>query len=194
MSIEKIQKRIMRKRRGSVFTPAQFLDCGSRANVDQALARLAKKGVIRRLARGVYDYPKIDPQLGMLTPNPDVIAKAITDGPLLISSARAANLFGLTTQVPAQAVYLTDGTTRTRKIGRRTIRFRNASAKTLAGADRMSGIVFQALRYLGKDGVTTSALDKISKALNDGDKKNLTTDSLKAPAWMRDPVQYIAAR
>ena len=197
MSMQKIKKRIIGKGRGAVFTPSQFLDLGSRTSVDQALSRLANSGIIRRLAHGLYDYPKIDPHLGILTPSPDVIAKAVADGAgqnLLISSARAANLLGLTTQVPARTVYLTDGPTRARKVGNWTIYFRNASAKTLVGAGRTSGVVFQALRYLGKDGVDVSALDKISDALGDADKENLTKDSLNAPAWMRDPVQYIATR
>ena len=196
MSTHKIKQRILRKGRGTVFTPAAFLGLGSRASIDKTLSRLADSGFIRRLARGVYDYPKISSRLGPLTPSPDIIAKAIADGAgqtLLISPAHAANLFGLTTQVPAKAVYLTDGPTRTQQVGGYSIQFRNASAKTLIGAGRISGAVLQALRYLGKDGVNSAALHKISQALSDDDKAMLIKDSRKAPAWMQDPVQQITA-
>ena len=60
-----------------MFTPTQFLDLGSRAAVDQALSRLAQAGTIRRLALGVYDYPKRHPMLGPLSPSADTVAKAL---------------------------------------------------------------------------------------------------------------------
>ena len=77
MAIDKIKRRIIGKGRGAVFTPADFLDLGSRASVDQTLSRLTDQGVIRRLARGIYDYPKTSPRLGRLSPDPDAVAAAI---------------------------------------------------------------------------------------------------------------------
>lgn len=70
IAIDKIKRRIIGKGRGAVFTPADFLDLGSRASVDQTLSRLTDQGVIRRLARGIYDYPKTSPRLGRLSPDP----------------------------------------------------------------------------------------------------------------------------
>src|ERR1700747_403109 len=102
--------------RGSVFVPADFLDIGSREAVGLALHRLARKGTIRRLARGVYDFPKQHPVLGLLSPSADDVAKALAgrDRPRLQpSGAYAANALGLSDQVPARAVYLTDGPSRT---------------------------------------------------------------------------------
>jgi len=197
MTARRIRKRIYGKGRGAVFTPSDFLDLGSRASVDQALSRLADKGTIRRLARGLYDYPKASARFGVLTPGPDVIAQALSDGPgytLQVSPARAANLLGLTTQVPAKPVYFTDGPTRTKHVGGQTIRFRKASAKTLVGAGKITGAVFQALRYLGKDGVDDQTIAKISAALSDADKDSLITQSHKAPGWMRPVVQRVTDR
>ena len=195
MIAQKIRKRIYGKGRGAVVTPTDFLDLGTRASVDQALSRLADKGVIRRLTRGLYDYPKQSARLGLLSPDPDLIADAIArkgNYVLQISPARAANMFGLTTQVPAQIVYLTDGATCTRQIGRQTIQLRNAKAKSLVGAGRMTGAVFQALRYVGKDGVNDRVINQIGSTLNDDDRTALVRQSVHVPGWMRPVAQRIA--
>jgi hypothetical protein len=96
-----IVKRIQGRGRGSVWTPKDFLDLGSRAAVDQSLRRLVGRGVLQRLDRGVYSYPKVSPRLGALTPSPDTVARAVakaTGSKLQVSGARAANALGLSTQ------------------------------------------------------------------------------------------------
>ena len=167
MTANKIRRRIAAKGRGAVFTPSDFLDLGSRAAIDQALSRFAERQVIRRLARGIYDYPRISPRFGLLSPDLDAVASAIArkDGRVVqVSPARAANTLGLTSQVPAKAVYLTDGPTRTRRIGSQTLVMRNAAAKNLVGAGTPAGTVFQALRHLGKDGVDDAIVSRIAAA------------------------------
>ena len=110
----KILRRIKSNGRGWIFTPNSFADLGTRRAVDIALMRHRKSGFIRKLARGLYDYPKIDPELGPLQPSTDDIghanALAGRDATRLQpSGAYAANLLGLSTQVPMKVVYLTDG-------------------------------------------------------------------------------------
>ncbi|MBI1392409.1 MAG: hypothetical protein GC152_06670 [Alphaproteobacteria bacterium] len=196
MTSDKIKRRVIRKGRGAVFTPADFLDLGSRAAVDQALSRLADQKFIRRLARGIYDYPKKSSRLGALSPDPDSVAAAIArkDGRVSQASpARAANMLGLTTQVPAKTVYLTDGPTRTKRIGAQTIIMRNAATKNLIGAGKPTGAVFQALRYLGKDGVDDAAISRLANTLDAEARRALLRDAIRAPAWMRPIVERIAA-
>lgn len=196
MTADKIKRRITGRGRGAIFTPADFFDLGSRAAVDQALSRLANKGVIRRLTRGVYDYPKFSPRLGALSPDTDAVARAIARKDrhvLQVSPARAANMLGLTTQVPAKAVYLTDGPSRTKRFGRQAIVMRNAAAKNLVGAGGPTGTVFQALRYLGKDGANDDVVARIARALDDDARAALVRDAVKAPGWMRPLANKIAA-
>src|SRR3954464_863394 len=143
--------------RGSVFVPAAFLDLGSREAVDLALHRLARKGTIRRLARGVYDFPKEHPVLGLLSPSAEAIAKALAGRDrtrLQPAGAYAANALGLSEQVPAKAVFLTDGPSRAVKIGPMTIQLRRSTPKNMAAAGRLSGLLIQALRELGKEHIT----------------------------------------
>lgn len=194
MTIKRIKNRILRKGRGAVFTPSTFLDLGTRANVDQALSRLTKSGFIRRLTRGIYDYPKFHKFFGTLSPTPYDIAKAGAEGggyKLLINSDVAANYFGLSTQVPAKPVYLTDGPTRTYKIGKMVIKVIHVSASKMVGAGRASGFVFQGLRYLGKNRVNELDLKQIASLLSDQDKQIVWKDSFNLPAWMQKSIKRI---
>lgn len=196
MTTASIKKRITAKGRGAIFSPADFLDLGSRASVDQALSRLADQGFIRRLTRGLYDYPKVSPRLGMLAPSVDDVARALAKKDkhvLQVSPAAAANQFGLSTQVPSMHVYLTDGPTRTRQIGKQTIQFRKASAKTLVGAGKKSGAVLQALRYVGRDGVDSTVIDRLARSLTDDDRAQLRNQSKYVPAWMHPFIDQLAA-
>ena len=124
-NIEKtLLKRIRGSGSGSVFVPSQFLDLGTQAAIDKALSRLTANGTIRRFTRGVYDYPKTHPKIGLLSPAPDAVAKAIAGRDhttLQPTGAYTANLLGLFEQVPARIVYLTDGPSRGIRIGKMTI-------------------------------------------------------------------------
>ncbi len=193
---DQVLARIRAKRRGAVHVPADFLDLGGRAAIDQALARLARAGTIRRLARGVYDFPKQPPRLGALSPSLARVAAAIarsTGSQIQGSGAQAANQLGLTTQVPAQVVYLTDGPTRTIRVGNRSIAFRHAAPRKLAGAGTAAGVVMQALRHLGRDGVTSDVISQIRQVLSDDDRASVNRHAAMAPAWMRPALEAIAA-
>jgi len=197
MIMSKILQRIKGKGRGAIFAPTDLLDLGSRASVDQALSRLADRGVIRRLTRGLYDYPKLSTRFGMIYPSADDVARAIARKDhyvLQVSPATAANQLGLSTQVPSKATYMTDGPSRTKTVGRQVIHFKNASRKTLVGAGHMSGAIFQALRYVGKDGVTDQVISTLARALNDKDRAQLQKQVRQVPAWMLPVVQQITAR
>jgi predicted transcriptional regulator of viral defense system len=127
--------------RGSVFVPSDFLDIGSRKAVDVALHRLTRQGTIRRLARGVYDFPKEHPILGQLAPSAEAVARALAGRDrtrIQPSGAYAANTLGLTEQVPAKVVFLTDGPARTVKVGPTTIQLRRTTPKNMEAAGRLA--------------------------------------------------------
>jgi hypothetical protein len=183
----KILDRIYGKGRGWVFTPKRFLDLGSRDAVDQALFRLSQQGTIRKLSRGLYDYPKQHPQLGLLNPDPDSVAKAISEKDeirLQPSGAFAVNRLGLSQQVPAKMVYLTDGPEKSVMVGNQTIQLRRTTPKNMATAGSISGLVIQAFRYLGKEGITSTHIATLRRVLSADDRRRLSRDRIYAPAWM----------
>jgi hypothetical protein len=191
----KILSRIYGSGRGSVFTPGRFLDIGSRDAVDKVLSRLAQKGTIRRIARGLYDYPEHHPIMGILAPSPDAIARALAGKQgirLQPSGAYAANRLGLSTQVPARIVYLTDGPSRTVRVGNQEIRLKRTTPRSMGPADRISGLVIQALRHLGQKHVDDAVIQTLQRKLSDQDKKRLIKDIAYAPAWVGKHLREIA--
>ena len=173
--------------RGKVFTPSHFLDLGSRVAVDHSLSRLEKKGTIRRLAFGLYDYPKRHPRLGDLLPSNDAVAQAIAESAkvkLQPSGAYAANLLGLSEQVPMRITYLTSGTSRKVRLGKREIILKKTTPREMITAGRISGLVIQALRYLGQNEVTPELLEKLRSRLTEEEKEQIRKDTAYAPAWI----------
>jgi Family of unknown function (DUF6088) len=171
------------------------LDLGSRQAVDLVLHRLARKGTIRRLARGVYDYPKQHPVLGPLSPPADIIARALAGRDrtrLQPTGAYAANALGLSEQVPAKAVFLTDGPSRTVKIGPMTIQLRRTTPRNMEAAGRLSGLVIQALRALGVEHVTQERIAHLRRSLPADERRELLKDLRLAPAWMHPILRKLA--
>ena len=189
-----ILSRIYGRHRGWVFTPMEFLDLGSRMAVDQTLGRLTKSGTIRRLTRGLYDYPAKHPDFGDLPPNYDRVAQALVGRDNLKiqpSGAYAANLLGLTEQVPAKIVFFTDGPNRKVQIGKQTIVLKRTTPKNMATAGRISGLVIQALRYLKQGNIDSTVVSKLKRRLSDDDKNTLMNDIRYAPAWIGDIFRKI---
>jgi hypothetical protein len=191
----KIVSRIYGKKRGFVFAPADFRDLGSYNAVAGILKKLCDRGQIRRLARGLYDYPRQHPQLGDLAPTPDQIAQALAGKEGLRiqpSGAYAANVLGLSEQVPAKVVFLTDGAERTITIRNRTIFLKRTTPRNMAAAGRVSGLVIQALRYLGRNQVNDSIVEALARRLTKADRQALMKDIRYAPAWIGAIIRRLA--
>lgn len=187
--------RILGKGRGWVFTPRDFLDLGSRRAVGLALMRHSAAGTIRRLARGLYDYPRIDPRLGELAASTDDIANALKGRDsvrLQVSGGHAANQLGISDQVPMRTVFLTDGPSRKVQIGRRQIVLKQTTPRQMATAGRVSGTVIQALRWLGQHNVDERIVKALRRNLAQSDKQQLLKDLRHAPAWVAEVMRRIA--
>jgi hypothetical protein len=190
-----LKSRVYGSGRGSAFTPNDFLDIGGRDAVDKALSRLVAKGTIRRLARGLYEYPREHPELGILSPDIQKVAKALAGkdrSRLQPAGAYATNLSGLSEQVPAKVVFLTDGPSRTVKIGLQEIRLRHTTPRNMAAAGRLSGLLMQALRHLGKTHITQARVKHLQRVLPVHDREQLLKDLPLTPAWMHPLFRELA--
>src|ERR1022692_5301578 len=160
-----IVARIERLGNGKAFSAKDFLNIASRGSIDMALSGLAREGTIRRIRRGLYDMPKVNAALGgELSPDIDEAARAIARRQrwkIVPEGAWAANLLGLSTQVPSKITYLTDGPNNELLIGRRSIHFKHARPKAMAGLEGKFALVVQALRYIGKQGIGPSEIEKL---------------------------------
>lgn len=192
---EKLKGQVQKRRRGAVFITREFLTLGSRDSVDEALSRLAKEGVIRRLRRGLYDYPRLHPTLGPVPADPDLVAAALarkTGSRIQASGARAANALGLSPQLAARPIYLTDGRHRTVQVGGQTIEMRHASPRSMVGAGRTEGTVIQALRHLGPEHITDGTVEQLRQLLTSREKSALQREAHYAPGWLLPTLQKIA--
>jgi hypothetical protein len=149
------------------------------------------------LARGLYDYPKVDPQLGLLQPSTDDIAKALTGRDatrIQPTGAYAANLLRLSTQVPMKVVYLTDGLSRTVQIGNREITLKRTTPRNMATAGKTSGLLIQALRHLGQRNVDDRIITQLGRRLDANAKAQLMKDIRHVPAWIADIFRKLAGK
>lgn len=178
--------------RGWVFTPAHFQSLGTRNAIASALKRFKASGTIRQLARGLYDYPVEDPVLGAIAPSAERIARALVVRDsirLQPSGDYAANILGLTEQIPSRIVFLTDGPARRVRIGKREILLQHTTPRHMATAGRKSGTIIQALRHFGKDRVDDRILAIVARQIGDDERASIHRDLRHAPAWIADSLR-----
>lgn len=189
--INTVKKVIVGHGRGWCFTPRHFLGLNSDTGVRQALSRLQREKMIRRLAQGLYEYPREHDVLGTLPPQVDEVAKAIAEKNgirIQPSGAYAANLIGLTTQVPGRIVFLTNGPSKKIKVGKQEIIFRTTTEKNMYPAGTKVGLVIQAYRNLGKENIDDAVRARTKKFLKGTTEKEMTKNLKYAPQWIRSII------
>lgn len=185
---DKILIKIKKARRGSLFFADDFLSFGTAKAVSKALERLVNRGDIDRVARGIYARSNIDPILGQLKPTAEAIAQAIRrrdKARIIPTGSLALNALGLSTQVPMNVVYLTDGVARKIDLGKRKIVFKKTAPKNLAAIGKISSLAIQALKEIGKNNVTEKEIEIILNHLKKEDPYRLEHDIKLAPEWIR---------
>jgi len=185
----RVERRIRRQKRGSILFPGDFADLGSTEAVKKALLRLSHKGLLKRIAFGIYLYPEQSKLLGTLSPSVDAIAHALAardKSRIIPTGAYALNRLGMSTQVPMNAVYLTDGTPRKVKVGRSSILFKRTTPKNLSAKGAISALAIQALKAIGAGKVLPEEEQLIIKLLQRENRKHLEHDLTVAPAWIRE--------
>lgn len=186
---------VVRRGRGSVFFGEDFRTMARPEAVRQALSRLARAGTIRRIGTGLYHYPAINEKLGgELPPTTDTVAQAIarrTGSRVVATGAQAANLLGLSTQVPAKPIYLTNGSSRSVAVGNQSIAFRHVGPRRMGVRNDISVMVFEALRYIGRANVTDQVAARLRSSLPHAAKAELRRDLPHASIWMRAIVERI---
>lgn len=188
-SIEiQVLNKIKKAKGGTLFFVDSFASVGTARSVNKALERLVKSGEIYRVSTGIYCRPAKDRILGNVWPGIDEIAAAIArrdKARIVPTGSYSLYKLGLTTQVPLNAVYYTDASSRKIKIGRQTITFKKASSRNLAAIGSISSLVIQALKTIGKDQVKEIEILKIRKLLRLEKPYHLKHDLKLAPEWIR---------
>jgi ribosomal protein S19E (S16A) len=193
MSIqEKIAAQIHALPEGELLLPSDFSDLGSSEALRLALFRLEKAGIIVRVAQGIYVRPKISKWIGPISPSAEEVAEAIAKRDRIRTvptGSYALNAVGLSTQVPMNIVFLTDGSPREIKVGKRTIKFKKTTPKNLLAKGKISRLVIQALKEIGNGNVTEDEGKKIFELLKKEDEKDLKHDIALAPVWIQKMIK-----
>ena len=187
--------RSMRATRGaSVFSAKHFNGFGNPDSIRQSLSRLVKAGKIRRIRRGLYDLPRRHPIIGKTAPDIMATVRTLMEGSRAqwqFTGAYAANALGLSDQVPAKIVILTNGVPRRVPLGKLTLVFRRTAPRNLLGAGREASLVIQAIRHLRSDPDLSRHVVRLGKRLDAKTKKDLKSLTPHTPAWMRPILQRI---
>jgi hypothetical protein len=193
---QSIEKRLRKHGRGYAFTRTDLRDVASTGTLGRVLARMAEDGTIRRLALGLFDYPRINERLGgQLSPDINQVAQALARKfrwTIAPQGALAANRLGLSQQVPAQYAYLSDGPTRRIKVGNRAIQFQHARPKDLRAESVLSATVVQALRHLGRNAVDRQVVRHLRRALSASGRQQLLADTRYGTEWIHEVAKQIA--
>lgn len=181
---DKIHTQIQATEPGTILFPSDFRGMGSEDAVRQSLSRLSKEGVIERVAHGIYYLPQYDGELGKLSPSMEKIAEAIAGKEhirIIPTGLHALNQLGLSTQVPMNIVYLTDGPRRTIKVGKGKLVFKSTTPKKFAFEGSISGAILLALEELNLNEITSDMRNRILSLLQKERPEPLKHDLKLAP-------------
>jgi hypothetical protein len=197
-SIEnKILSRIYGNGRGWTFFQKEFSDLGSRTAIDNALTRLLGKGTIRRVLRGLYDYPRYSELLsGQLSPDLNQVARALArkfGWRIQPSGAAAMNMIGLSTQVPAKVVYLSDGPNKSYQVEQTTLIFENTALKDSGYKWPESSLIVQSLKSLGANHISDDVVDRIRKWLKPELRSKILKDTRSTSSWIYEAIKRICS-
>ena len=186
-----LEDKILSLKKGAIVFVSDFAEFGTSENVKKVLLRLEKKQLLVRLAHGIYLYPKIDKELGILYPSTESIAEAIAKRDkirIIPTSIYALQQLGISTQIPMNVIYLTDGAPRKIKVGKRTITFKKTAPKNLAIKNKVLSNIVQGLKELGKEHITDEVKQKVNHAVEKVPVEILKQEILNAPVWVRNEV------
>lgn len=193
---EKILSKIYGYGRGYVFSSSDFIKDFSINNIEKALSALTQQNKIRRIARGLYDYPKYSEFLKQeLSADIDQTARAIArkfNWQIEISGESALNLLGLSTQVPAKYIYLSNGPNRTYLIqDTMSLEFKKSALKNIGFKYKESSIIVQALKSLGKGNITDDVIIHIKDYLEPKIYEKILNDTKTTTTWIYETIKLI---
>jgi hypothetical protein len=196
-SIEtKVFPRIYGRGKGYVFSSSDFIDLFSINNIDKALSNLVKKNKIRRVARGIYDYPKYSELLKKeLAPDIEKVADAYArkfNWKIEVSGNTALNILGLSSQVPGKYIYLSNGPNRSYQIlDNISLEFKKSSLKNIGFLYKKSSLIVQALKELGKDRVDDEIIRSIRQEIEPNDYSKILKDTKSSTIWIYEVIKKI---
>ena len=193
--LNQIRGNIERAEAGSVFVSTDFTDITDKKTVNMGLIRLADEGLIKKILFGVYYKPEFSELLGeTVAPSPNKVAHALARNfgwTIVPCGDTALNLLGLSTQVPSQCVYVSDGAYKEYTFDNTTIKFKRTTNKEISKVSYKTALTIQALKALGKDNVSEQIICRLKKVLSEEDKEKMLTEAKSATSWVYEYIKVI---
>ena len=193
--LNQIRGNIERAEAGSVFVSTDFTDIADKKTVNMGLIRLADEGLIKKILFGVYYKPEFSKLLGeTVAPSPNKVAHALARNfgwTIVPCGDTALNLLGLSTQVPSQWVYVSDGAYKEYTFDNTTIKFKRTTNKEISKVSYKTALTIQALKALGKENITEQVILRLKKILTDEEKEKMLAESKSATSWVLELIKII---
>ncbi len=193
--LSEIKNNIQNEKVGTVFVPIDFVLLTDKKTASVCLTRLESENIVKKVMRGVYYKPEYNDFLGeYVAPEPDAVAHALARNfgwTIVPCGDTALNLLGLSTQIPAAWVYVSDGTYKEYTYEQTTIKFKRTTNKEISKLSYKTALVVQALKALGKDNVDDAILTKLKNNLTDSEKQALLTEAKAATSWIYEYIKLI---
>lgn len=193
--LNQIRGNIERAEAGSVFVSTDFTDITDKKTVNMGLIRLADEGLIKKILFGVYYKPEFSELLGeTVAPSPNKVAHALARNfgwTIVPCGDTALNLLGLSTQVPSQWVYVSDGAYKEYTFNNTTIKFKRTTNKEISKVSYKTALTIQALKALGKENITEQVILRLKKILTDEEKEKMLAESKSATSWVLELIKII---
>lgn len=193
---KEIKEKIKQKGRGWIFFPTDFEENNSPENIRQTLSRMVKQGEILRLSQGIYYYPRSNESLGIkvIYPTMEEVAQRVAerDGVKIIPTGDfSLHKIGLSTQIPVNAVYITNGARKKINIGKgKGIIFMESNDFRIFGyVSELMMLAVSAMRTIGEKLITEEQVNHIQKFIKDIPEKDYRHDLLMAPIWVRKKLE-----
>lgn len=195
---DKIEEKIKSTKRGNIFVCSDFLEIADNQTARKALSRLAEDGKIRRIMRGVYDYPEYNTFLQEnVVASPDKVAHAIARNygwTIVPCGDTALNILGLSTQVPSAWVYVSNGKYVEYTYENITLKFKHTANKEISTVSEKTALIIQAIKALGSDNINDDIIVKLSAVIDNAEKKKMLAEAKYTTTWIYEIIKSICKR
>ncbi|MBP1917853.1 DUF6088 family protein [Youngiibacter multivorans] len=193
-----IRKRILESEKGTIFVTSDFKDISERNAIKMSLSRLSNEGLIRRIARGLYEYPEYSEFLQQfVSPSPNKFAYAIARNfgwTIIPYGDTALNILGLSTQVPNIWSFVSDGPYKKYELNNIIIEFKHTTNKEITGLSYITALIIQALKALGKENISKSTIYRLHDRLTSDEKRLILSEAKYATSWIYEAMKQIMSQ
>ena len=195
--IEQIRDRIKNSEYGATYVPSDFTDLADYSTVKVGLSRLVESGMLRRVIRGVYEYPEYSDFLkAVVSPSALKVALALARNyswTIAPDGDTTLNQLGLSTQVPSEWTYVSSGPYKKYSFDKTPIRFKRTASKDILNLSYKSALLVQAIKAIGKDRIDDVYMKKIARLMTSDEKSAILAEGRYMTAWIYDLVKKVCS-